>query len=506
MQSTPLSAYARNVTSQFGEDGIVAEIFARIGPRSRICVEFGAWDGKHLSNTWDLWYNQGWRAILIEGDATRYQTLSDGLSTFPAVSAIHAYVTTEGANNLDRILSRAGAPAEIDLLSIDIDGDEFYIWEGLVEFQPRVVIIEYNPTIPPELDFVQVRGAYFGASAKALTRLAHLKGYGLVCCTETNCIFAKQDEFQGLNVSEPALAEVFPRGNLTYVVNAYDGATYLSRNPTYSPKVPLLTTTVLGDELKNAIRQASKSATDPALPAGALTPVRIFEIPERLARTSFWRRAAAFAMHRLERSAIPLRYRAIVHRFELRRTEQAVVREWVAAGRPVPPPHPIKRRVLVNYQKRHRLRVLIETGTYLGEMVEAMQRRFEKIYSIELSPELYARARERFSEAENVRIALGDSARVLPMILAELHEPALFWLDGHFSEGNTAKGDRETPILDELDAIFRNEVKGHVVLIDDARCFDGTGDYPTLAELERFVRARNPNASFEVRDDIIRVT
>ena len=149
---------------------------------------------------------------------------------------------------------------------------------------------------------------------------------------------------------------------------------------------------------------------------------------------------------------------------------------------------------------------MIETGTYLGEMVEAMQRRFEKIYSIELSPELYVRARERFSEAENVRIALGDSARVLPMILAELHEPALFWLDGHFSEGNTAKGDRETPILDELDAIFRNEVKGHVVLIDDARCFDGTGDYPTLAELERVVRARNPNASFEVRDDIIRVS
>ena len=148
----------------------------------------------------------------------------------------------------------------------------------------------------------------------------------------------------------------------------------------------------------------------------------------------------------------------------------------------------------------------VETGTYEGEMVEAMRTHFAKVYSVELSPEHFKRAAERFAAHENVEIIFGDSALMLPDVLMDITEPALFWLDGHYSAGNTAKGDTETPILSELDVILRHVVKGHVILVDDARCFNGTADYPTLAQLEAYLRERRPDASFEVKDDIIRIT
>jgi len=184
---TELERYASNTVSQNGEDGILAEIFKRIKPRSELCVEFGAWDGKHFSNTWALWHDAGWSAILIEGDHDKFLQLQLAIDKFPSVKGINAYVTSEGVNSLDSLLGDAGVGVDaIDLLSIDIDGDDYHVWDALTLFRPRVVIIEYNPTIPPEIDIVQRRGEYFGASAAALTRLARSKGYELAACTRTN--------------------------------------------------------------------------------------------------------------------------------------------------------------------------------------------------------------------------------------------------------------------------------------------------------------------------------
>jgi hypothetical protein len=196
-------------------------------------VEFGAWDGKYLSNTWDLWHNQSWSALLIEGDAEREHALAESIQNFPKVRSDNALVTAQGENSLDQILTRAGAPANLDLLSVDVDGDDYYIFEALTKFTPRVVVIEYNPTIPPEIDLVQAPGEYFGASALALVILAKKKDYGLVCCTETNCFFVLRSEYPKLEISEPALVQVFPRDHLTYVITALDGSAFLSRTPTY---------------------------------------------------------------------------------------------------------------------------------------------------------------------------------------------------------------------------------------------------------------------------------
>ena len=138
-------------------------------------------------------------------------------------------------------------------------------------------------------------------------------------------------------------------------------------------------------------------------------------------------------------------------------------------------------------------------------MVETVRATFRHVYSIELDEDLHRRAAQRFAACKDVAILQGDSGQVLPQLLANIAEPALFWLDGHYSADITAKGEKETPIMKELGNISRHPVKQHVILIDDARCFDGTHDYPTLKELEGIARQYWPDSTFEVRDDIVRI-
>lgn len=164
-----------------------------------------------------------------------------------------------------------------------------------------------------------------------------------------------------------------------------------------------------------------------------------------------------------------------------------------------------KHEALKNFQERFALETLVETGTYLGEMIHAMRNRFKKIYSVELDPELYKNAKKRFANARHIAIYEGDSGEILPQILPEIREPALFWLDAHYSNGITARGIIDTPIAKELDAVFNHPVKHHVILIDDARCFNGTAGYPTIAQLENFTRTNYPNHKIEVKKDIIRI-
>lgn len=188
------------------------------------------------------------------------------------------------------------------------------------------------------------------------------------------------------------------------------------------------------------------------------------------------------------------------------RQRRNALKAWRAAGRPAPPPHEIKEQVVRRYAADCGVNVLIESGTYLGEMVAAMQRHFTRIVSIELDPVLHKRASEKFFRVPHVEILQGDSGELMPRILSSLDAPALFWLDGHFSGGHTAMGKRETPIRQELEHILAHTELRHVILIDDARLFNGTHDYPTLADLEAFVRARRQRVRFEVEDDIIRIT
>lgn len=180
--------------------------------------------------------------------------------------------------------------------------------------------------------------------------------------------------------------------------------------------------------------------------------------------------------------------------------------EWKKNGSPSPPPHIIKQKIIQQYQKQYGCEVFVETGTFLGDMVEAQRRYFKMIYSIELGVRLYENAKNRFVKNKNVVIALGDSSNVLPKILTKIHQPAIFWLDGHYSEGITAKGEKECPIIEELNAIFNAPRYNHILLIDDARCFTGEGDYPSIEALTEYIHKKEKRYKVEIQNDVIRCT
>ncbi|MBN1830386.1 MAG: hypothetical protein JW884_14745 [Deltaproteobacteria bacterium] len=185
--------------------------------------------------------------------------------------------------------------------------------------------------------------------------------------------------------------------------------------------------------------------------------------------------------------------------------KRRILRVWEKRGRPLPPPDALKQETVKDYGRRFHLDVFIETGAYLGDMVYAVRTTFPRIWSIELDSALAEGARQRFRSHGHITIVQGDSATSLPEILAGLREPCLFWLDGHYSGGVTAKGSSETPVREELRHILDHPVKNHVILIDDARCFTGEKEYPTIDEIREIIRSRRPSWTFDVKDDIIRI-
>lgn len=181
------------------------------------------------------------------------------------------------------------------------------------------------------------------------------------------------------------------------------------------------------------------------------------------------------------------------------------MKSWRRAGKPVPPPHVVKRRIVSSYASTFGATTFIETGTYFGDMDYAVKDIFQAIFSIELSEDLRRRAARRFRAYPHIQILQGDSGEVLPNILSNLSGNCLFWLDGHYSGGITEKGGSETPVVKEVETILGHSNKNPVILIDDARCFNGTHDYPTLDELRELVALKRPDYEFSVLNDVIRI-
>lgn len=165
-------------------------------------------------------------------------------------------------------------------------------------------------------------------------------------------------------------------------------------------------------------------------------------------------------------------------------------------------PHLVKQKMVRKYASKFDIKTFVETGTYLGVMVNAVKNMFEKIYTIELDKKLYERAKKKFSKNRNVTVLLGNSGEVLPKVLTKLRTPTLFWLDAHCSGGITVKGKVETPILVELSQIIKAN-KERVILVDDANLFDGTGGYPTLKTIRKIVTKKNKNYKFRVENNVI---
>jgi len=196
----------------------------------------------------------------------------------------------------------------------------------------------------------------------------------------------------------------------------------------------------------------------------------------------------------------------LLRRIRQKAKHRKQLKEWYDKGCPVPPPHIVKQQYLRSYAARYKLRTFVESGTYRGDMVEAMKDSFDKVYSIELSRELFLNCCRRFALERHVELVHGDSGVELGNIVRTINRAALFWLDGHYSGGVTTKGSKDTPIKEELQHILESDEPGHVIIIDDARFFGSDPFYPSVDELREFIFSRRTDVEISIKDDSIRVT
>ncbi len=197
-----LLRYGFKLYSQCDEDGIIQEIFRRVGVTNRCFVEFGVEAGTEC-NTAKLLV-EGWNGLWIEGNpqqAPRIRTTFGPLLGNGRLKLVEAFVVAE---NIDGLLEKGGVSGEIDLLSIDIDNNDYWVWKAINRINPRVVAIEYNAALRPPMSLVvpyqpdrawDYSTSYFGASLEAFVRLGRSKGYRLVGCnfSGVNAFFVRDD-------------------------------------------------------------------------------------------------------------------------------------------------------------------------------------------------------------------------------------------------------------------------------------------------------------------------
>ncbi|PZR56295.1 MAG: hypothetical protein DLM50_08480 [Candidatus Meridianibacter frigidus] len=194
-----INGFEAKILSQNGEDGILREIFRRIGTTNRFFVEFGVETGVEC-NTALLSRRCGWSGLLIEGAPEKFAQLDLNYAELPQVQRLCAFVTRE---NIAELFARSGVPEEFDLLCIDIDGNDYWVWRELHPYRPRVVVIEYNAQRkPPELWIMPYNPSHkwdgnmdLSASLASMTELGSQLGYALVG-TESkgvNAFFVRND-------------------------------------------------------------------------------------------------------------------------------------------------------------------------------------------------------------------------------------------------------------------------------------------------------------------------
>jgi hypothetical protein len=209
-----LTFHGYSAFSMADEDGILQEIFERIGITNRQFVEFGCGDGLENNSTYLLF--TGWGGVWMDGGEDCIRSVENHFSRYLQSGRLQvkrAFITRDNINSL---LQEASIGAEPDLLSIDIDGNDYWIWQAITGIRPRVVVIEYNATFRPPHKIVQTYNPehrwngtnYFGASLKALEDLGREKGYALVGCNYSgvDAFFIRQDLVGG-RFSEPFTAE-----------------------------------------------------------------------------------------------------------------------------------------------------------------------------------------------------------------------------------------------------------------------------------------------------------
>ena len=228
-----LLEYKKDTTSQHGEDGIIEKIFEVIGANNKWCVELGALNGTHDSNVWSLIKNNNWGGVLIEADPTYFEKLREVYRDNKSVICINSFVLFEGDNSLDSILAKTPIPHSFDYFSLDIDGNDYHIWDSLTNHRPRVIIVEFNPSIPNDVIFIQPRDpeVFQGSSLRALVELGKRKGYELVAANETNAFFVLEKLFPKFGIVDNSIDALHTDHQYeTKLFQLYDGTLMISGN------------------------------------------------------------------------------------------------------------------------------------------------------------------------------------------------------------------------------------------------------------------------------------
>lgn len=213
MKNNWLTDFKRVETSQFGEDGILEKIFEVIGVKKDWCVDVGA-HGMHNSNTHFLITIKDWAGVVIDSNlkyARRLSRMYQGRDVY----CVNQQVDLSGTRTLDHILKGTPTPKEFALLSIDIDGNDYYVWRSLENYLPKVVVIEFNPVMKTT-DYLQDVNGKGGSSLSFLVRLGKSKGYELVATTPVNAIFVVKELFELFEIKDNSIEELFTDSDQTY--------------------------------------------------------------------------------------------------------------------------------------------------------------------------------------------------------------------------------------------------------------------------------------------------
>src|SRR3989338_5241795 len=222
-----------NITSEHGEDGVLEKIFGIIGDGGKWCVELGALNGKHGSNVWHLIKDRGWAGVLIEADKTYFEKLQQEYSGSGRAHCVNAFVSFEGEDSLDNLFRRTPLPHTFNLFSLDIDGNEYHLWESLSDYRPRVMLVEFNPSIPNDITFIQPRDmkVFQGSSLRAFVELGKRKGYELVAANEANAFFVLSELFPQFNINDNSIETLHTDHRYeTKLFQLYDGTLKIAGN------------------------------------------------------------------------------------------------------------------------------------------------------------------------------------------------------------------------------------------------------------------------------------
>jgi hypothetical protein len=201
--------FAKNIYTQCGEDGIIEQLFKDLKITSGIVVEFGAWDGLCISNVLNLWKNKKFKAILIECDMEKYKNLDHICGKIDSIECLNYFVNPDAnhKDSLDNILTKSKfkvTSSNLALVSIDVDTCDYYIFESMAKYLPKVIVIETNTNYGPTEEYVSNNGS----SLRSITELAEKKGYTLVCHTG-NAFYIRNDLIEKLPQEDYSIENLF---------------------------------------------------------------------------------------------------------------------------------------------------------------------------------------------------------------------------------------------------------------------------------------------------------